>query len=152
MSEEDLEVLITLDDPEGAPEEDTFDHLHPEKASERHKQPEDESGEITMSCCSHLSEINNNVTPKTPNGCEECLKMGDRWLHLRLCVTCGHVGCCEDSKNKHATKHFHSTNHPIIKSFEPDEDWGWCYVDELFFESFPGSLTQEWCGALGATP
>jgi uncharacterized UBP type Zn finger protein len=105
-----------------------------------------------MSCCSHLFEISNDVAPKTPNGCEECLKTGDRWVHLRLCVTCGHVGCCDDSKNKHAAKHFHSTNHPIIKSFEPDEDWGWCYVDELFFESVPGSLTTEWCGAPGITP
>src|SRR5215213_7115596 len=99
-----------------------------------------------MRCCSHLFEIS-NVTPKTPNGCEECLKIGDGWVHLRLCQTCGHVGCCDDSKNKHATKHFHSTNHPIIKSFEPGEDWGWCYVDELFFESFPGSLTTEWRAA-----
>lgn len=104
-----------------------------------------------MSCCSHLFEIGNDVTPKTPNGCEECLKTGDRWVHLRLCVTCGHVGCCDESKNKHATKHFHSTSHPIIKSFEPGEDWGWCYVDELFLESFPGSLMTEWCGAPGVT-
>ena len=59
-----------------------------------------------MNCCSHLFEIG-NVTPRTPNGCEECLKMGDRWLHLRLCVTCGHVGCCDESKNKHAADHFH---------------------------------------------
>lgn len=102
-----------------------------------------------MKCCSHLFEIN-TVTPKTPNGCEECLQIGDRWVHLRLCETCGHVGCCDDSKNKHAAKHFHSTNHPLIKSFEPGEDWGWCYVDELFIESFPGSLTTEWCGVLGA--
>ncbi len=101
-----------------------------------------------MNCCSHLFEIG-SVTPNTPNGCEECLKMGDLWLHLRLCVTCGHVGCCDDSKNQHAVKHFHSTNHPLIKSFEPGEDWGWCYVDELFFESFPGSLTTQWCGASG---
>ena len=104
-----------------------------------------------MNCCSHLPE-NSNVTPKTPNGCEECLKLGDRWIHLRLCATCGHVGCCDDSKNKHAVKHFHSTNHPFIKSFEPGEDWGWCYVDELFLESFPNSLTTEWCGVLGARP
>lgn len=93
-----------------------------------------------MNCCSHLFEID-NLTPRTPNGCEECLKIGDRWLHLRLCVTCGHVGCCDDSKNKHAAKHFHSTNYPLIKSFEPGEEWGWCYIDELFLESLPGSLT-----------
>jgi uncharacterized UBP type Zn finger protein len=86
--------------------------------------------------CSHLSEIT-DPTAKTPNGCEECLKTGDRWVHLRLCETCGHVGCCDSSKNKHATKHFHATNHPIIKSLEPGEDWGWCYVDELFFDPFP---------------
>ena len=104
-----------------------------------------------MRCCSHLFEIS-NVVSKTPNGCEECLKLGDRWLHLRLCQTCGHVGCCDDSKNKHAAKHFHSTNHPIIKSFEPGEDWGWCYIDELFFESFPGAFTTKWCGVLGAAP
>ena len=104
-----------------------------------------------MNCCSHLFEIG-DVTPKTPNGCEECLKMGDRWLHLRLCITCGHVGCCDDSKNKHAANHFHSTNHPLIKSFEPDEEWGWCYVDELLMESVPGSLTTEWCGVLERRP
>ena len=104
-----------------------------------------------MNCCSHLFEIA-NVTPITPNGCEECLKTGDQWLHLRLCVTCGHVGCCDDSENKHAAKHFHLTNHPLIKSFEPGEEWGWCYVDELLLESLPGSLTDEWCGVLGATP
>ncbi|HEV7395941.1 MAG TPA: UBP-type zinc finger domain-containing protein [Pyrinomonadaceae bacterium] len=80
------------------------------------------------------------------------LKLGDQWLHLRLCVTCGHVGCCDDSKNQHAAKHFHSTNHPLIKSFETDEEWGWCYIDELLLESVPGSLTEEWCGVLGATP
>src|SRR5580765_1769833 len=104
-----------------------------------------------MNCCSHLFEIG-DVIPSSPNGCEECLKMGDQWLHLRLCVTCGHVGCCDDSKNQHAAKHFHSTHHPLIKSFEPDEEWGWCYVDELLLESVPGSLTTEWCGVLGATP
>ena len=84
--------------------------------------------------CEHLNEIR-DVEPQTPQGCEECLKMGDAWVHLRLCETCGHVGCCDSSKNKHATKHFHQTRHPIIKSFEPGEEWGYCYVDELFFES-----------------
>ena len=83
--------------------------------------------------CRHLDEVQ-NATPRTPEGCEECMKMGDRWMHLRLCETCGHVGCCDSSKNKHATKHFHATRHPIIKSLEPGEEWGWCYVDELFFE------------------
>ena len=84
--------------------------------------------------CKHLDEIK-AVRPKTPEGCEECLKMGDVWVHLRLCESCGHVGCCDSSKNRHATRHFHKTGHPIIKSFQPGEQWGWCYVDELFFDS-----------------
>ncbi|HLG62409.1 MAG TPA: UBP-type zinc finger domain-containing protein [Ktedonosporobacter sp.] len=79
--------------------------------------------------CTHLNEIR-EVTPGA-SGCEECLKMGDRWVHLRLCLTCGHIGCCDSSKNKHATRHFHATNHPIIQSFEPQEDWLWCYIDEV---------------------
>jgi uncharacterized UBP type Zn finger protein len=79
--------------------------------------------------CVHLATIQ-PVTP-SGNGCVECLKLGDSWVHLRLCMTCGHVGCCDDSKNKHATKHFRAVQHPIIRSFEPGEDWGWCYVDEL---------------------
>lgn len=81
--------------------------------------------------CSHLNEITKDITPKTPQGCEECLQTGDTWVHLRLCLSCGHVGCCDDSKNKHASKHFHSTKHPIIQSFEPDENWKWCYIDEI---------------------
>ncbi|OLE97377.1 MAG: hypothetical protein AUG75_09070 [Cyanobacteria bacterium 13_1_20CM_4_61_6] len=83
--------------------------------------------------CTHLNEVR-EVVPSA-RGCEDCLKTGDDWLHLRLCETCGHVGCCDSSKNKHATAHFHATRHPIIKSFEPGESWGWCYVDEIFFES-----------------
>lgn len=86
-----------------------------------------------MAACAHMAEIR-NVTPQTPNGCEECLKTGMRWVHLRLCLSCGHVGCCDNSIGKHATKHFHATKHPIIKSFEPGEDWKWCYVDELVLE------------------
>ena len=100
------------------------------------KQPTHQQEDFNNERLFALFEIG-NVTPRTPNGCEECLKMGDRWLHLRLCVSCGHVGCCDDSKNKHAAKHFHSTNHPLIKSFEPDEKWGWCYIDELLLESLP---------------
>jgi hypothetical protein len=83
--------------------------------------------------CTHLDQIR-DVTPKTPNGCEECLRIGDTWVHLRLCLICGHVGCCDSSKNKHATKHFHATDHPIIQSFEPGEDWLWCFVDEVAME------------------
>ncbi|HYP27249.1 MAG TPA: cation:proton antiporter [Blastocatellia bacterium] len=78
--------------------------------------------------CPHLSQTR-GVVPRA-RGCEECLEMGDTWVHLRLCMTCGHVGCCDDSRNKHATAHFHGGGHPIIKSLEPGEDWGWCFVDE----------------------
>jgi uncharacterized UBP type Zn finger protein len=63
--------------------------------------------------------------------CEDCVKKGDTWVHLRLCLTCGHVGCCDSSKNKHATRHFHSTKHPLVRSIEPGERWIWCYVDEV---------------------
>ena len=85
--------------------------------------------------CSHLGQIH-DVPPNTA-GCEECLKMGDSWVHLRLCKTCGHVGCCDSSKNKHATKHFRKTKHPIVRSLEPGEDWGSCYVDEVMIEPCP---------------
>jgi len=68
-------------------------------------------------------------------GCEDCLKIHGRWVHLRICTECGHVGCCDNSPNRHATKHFHAAQHPIIRSFEPDEEWGWCYVDQQYFES-----------------
>ncbi len=79
--------------------------------------------------CTHVNEIQ-HVHPNT-NGCEECLQMGDTWVHLRECLICGHVGCCDSSKNTHATKHFHATHHPIIRSIEPGEDWRWCYVDQI---------------------
>ena len=78
--------------------------------------------------CKHLHEIQ-DVKPGA-KGCEDCLKIGGRWVHLRLCLSCGHVGCCDSSPNKHATAHFHAAKHPIVRSFEPGEDWRWCYVDE----------------------
>lgn len=80
--------------------------------------------------CSHLDQIR-DVEPGTPDGCEECLQSGESWVNLRICKTCGHVGCCDSSKNKHATKHFHATGHPVIQSFQPGESWMWCYVDEV---------------------
>ena len=79
--------------------------------------------------CTHLDQID-DVTPNT-EGCQECLETGGHWKHLRLCLTCGHVGCCDASPGQHATKHFHETGHPIIQSAEPGEDWRWCYVDEI---------------------
>jgi uncharacterized UBP type Zn finger protein len=79
--------------------------------------------------CSHLDQIQ-NVRPQT-RGCEECLKTGDTWVHLRMCLVCGHVGCCDSSRGKHASKHFHATQHPVMRSIERGERWGWCYVDEV---------------------
>jgi hypothetical protein len=86
--------------------------------------------------CTHLDQAR-NVQPRTPEDCEECLRTGSWWVHLRLCLTCGHVGCCDNSPNQHATKHFQTTHDPIIQSFEPCEDWGWCYVHEVFLEPAP---------------
>ena len=82
--------------------------------------------------CSHTDTIR-DVTPSA-RGCEECLKIGSIWVHLRLCRTCGHVGCCDDSPNKHATKHFRATGHPIIEGYDPPEGWGWCYIDETLLD------------------
>jgi uncharacterized UBP type Zn finger protein len=79
--------------------------------------------------CKHLDQIKIKHTSKT--GCEECLKMGDTWVHLRLCMLCGQVGCCDSSKNKHSTKHFHATKHPLIRSIEPGEAWIWCFIDQV---------------------
>ena len=86
--------------------------------------------------CTHLDQLR-AVQPRTPDGCEECLAIDGEWVHLRLCLTCGHVGCCDDSPNRHAMKHFHHAHHPIIRSFEPGEDWGWCYADQLMLEPAP---------------
>lgn len=83
--------------------------------------------------CTHLDQMR-NVTPRTPEGCEECLRAGDTWVHLRLCRTCGHVGCCDASRNKHATRHVHATGHPIVQSIERGEDWMWCYIDRVYLE------------------
>lgn len=78
--------------------------------------------------CSHLGDVR-AVMPSAP-GCEECLAIEDGWVHLRICMNCGHVGCCDSSKNRHATRHFRESGHPIIRSFQPGEAWGWCYADE----------------------
>lgn len=80
--------------------------------------------------CEHLRAAPLVVAARTPEGCEECLRDGTRWVHLRLCLSCGHVGCCESSVGRHATGHFHETRHPVIRSIEPGEAWRWCYVDE----------------------
>lgn len=78
--------------------------------------------------CSHVGTI--KITSTKTHVCEDCVQTGDRWVHLRMCMECGHVACCDSSKNKHATKHFHHTKHPVMRSVEPGETWVWCYVDE----------------------
>ncbi|MDE1828355.1 MAG: UBP-type zinc finger domain-containing protein [Candidatus Micrarchaeota archaeon] len=82
-----------------------------------------------MTECEHMKQANASVKPKTPKGCEECLEEGTRWVQLRMCLVCGHVGCCDSSVGKHATKHFHDTGHPVMTSF-PSKAWNWCYVHE----------------------
>ncbi|MGE5645089.1 MAG: ubiquitin carboxyl-terminal hydrolase 14 [Acidobacteriota bacterium] len=85
--------------------------------------------------CTHLDQI--KKTEASTHICEECVKAGDTWVHLRMCLICGHVGCCDSSKNKHATRHFHETKHPLIRSIEPGERWVWCYVDQLVAGELP---------------
>jgi len=84
--------------------------------------------------CAHSAQIDHGIKPNTPDGCEECLKTSDTWVNLRMCLTCGHVGCCDSSQNKHATKHFKTTGHPIIKTIMPGQNWKWCYIDEINLE------------------
>jgi hypothetical protein len=83
--------------------------------------------------CTHLDTIDDATSPSGP-GCVECLASGGRWVHLRVCQACGHVGCCDSSPGRHATAHFHGTGHAIVRSYEPGEDWFWCYVDDVAFE------------------
>lgn len=108
-----------------------------------------------MKECKHVEDIK-PVRPES-GGCKECVEMGDYWVHLRICMECGHVGCCNDSKNKHATQHFHETKHPIVFSFEPGENWGYCYIDDVMFATPRPfrigrkiDLNQSWSG--GAIP
>ena len=82
--------------------------------------------------CAHLGDI--QTRSANTEGCEECLKTGDTWVHLRVCMVCGKTGCCDNSKNKHATRHFMETGHAIMRSKEPGETWGWCYVDRKMFD------------------
>jgi uncharacterized UBP type Zn finger protein len=80
--------------------------------------------------CEHVASIKIHTVERPAAGCVECLKSGSRWVHLRACLTCGHIGCCDSSPNKHATKHFRATTHPIVSSAEPGETWAYCYVDD----------------------
>ena len=88
---------------------------------------------MTDTPCAHLDTIVADIEPSS-KGCEDCLANGTKWLHLRRCASCGHVGCCDSSPMRHATAHFNASRHPIIQSFEPSEDWLWCYLDDLAFE------------------
>jgi uncharacterized UBP type Zn finger protein len=90
-----------------------------------------------MAVCDHLDQITAAV-PESFEGCEECLKTGDRWVHLRVCRSCGKVGCCDSSPNQHASKHARAEGHPIVTSLEPAEDWSWCFIDDVAFEVAPG--------------
>ena len=90
-----------------------------------------------MSRCAHVGQIR-FATPSA-KGCENCLRIGARWVHLRLCLTCGHVGCCDSSPNRHASAHARLSGHPIVRSFEPGEDRAWCYVDEVMIKPVPAA-------------
>jgi uncharacterized UBP type Zn finger protein len=83
--------------------------------------------------CAHLDMVHLTSLPESVPGCEDCLRIGGQWVHLRLCLTCGHVGCCDSSPNLHATAHARSSRHPIIRSLEAGEEWCWCYDDEIVF-------------------
>ena len=99
--------------------------------------------------CSHLDQIH-DVEPSGP-GCVECLASGGWWMHLRRCTTCGHIGCCDSSPSRNATKHAAETGHPIVQSYEPGEEWAWCYVDEAMLDeipAFPGESPTEHYGPL----
>jgi hypothetical protein len=89
-----------------------------------------------MPSCHHFDHLKPvaSASASYAKGCPECIAMGDTWVHLRECLICGHVGCCDSSKNKHATKHFHATKHPVMRSVEPGEEWGYCYIDEVMVE------------------
>jgi len=106
------------------------------------KRLQHERNENQASACTHLNQIRKapsaaELETLYTGGCPDCLAVGDTWVHLRLCLECGHVGCCDSSKNKHATAHYHSTQHPIMRSIEPGEDWGWCYTDQADLDFTP---------------
>jgi hypothetical protein len=84
-----------------------------------------------MAACTHLDHVHVTQLPEAVDGCEECLRDGSPWMHLRICLECGHVGCCDSSPNKHATQHAGATGHPLVRSLEPREEWSWCYEDEV---------------------
>jgi uncharacterized UBP type Zn finger protein len=106
--------------------------------------------------CAHLERLDSQqrkAVKPSGHGCKECLETGDTWMELRLCMSCGHVGCCDSSPNKHATAHFHRTRHPVVRAFEPGAAWAWCYVDEVTVDevpALPGEMPPRHYSAPGA--
>jgi uncharacterized UBP type Zn finger protein len=94
---------------------------------------------MTMAGCTHLDQIKLTQPPGPVAGCEECLKTGGWWVHLRMCQTCGRIGCCDSSPNRHASRHARADGHPVVRSVEPGEDWSWCFVDQVGFVLRPRS-------------
>jgi uncharacterized UBP type Zn finger protein len=94
--------------------------------------------------CEHFSTV--EAVTASANGCEDCLAIGSKWNELRICLTCGHVGCCEDSEHAHALQHFKATGHAMIASFEPSETWGWCYIHRRYFDPMPGRIPKRRSG------
>ena len=90
-----------------------------------------------MARCTHLDQVKCLAPEGSIVGCPACIAVGDRWVHLRMCQTCGQIGCCDSSPNKHATAHHRASGHPIVRSLEPGEEWSWCYEDELMFQLAP---------------
>lgn len=84
-----------------------------------------------MPGCTHLDSVELTELPPSVEGCEDCLASGGAWCHLRICLSCGHVGCCDSSPGRHASAHAKSSGHPIMRSIQPGEDWSWCFVDEV---------------------
>lgn len=93
--------------------------------------------------CAHLSDLL-PMEPSTTSGCEDCLRIDGRWVHLRMCMQCGHVGCCDSSPNRHATAHFRDSDHGVIQSFEPGERWAFCYADNDMIETVPDGVDRSY--------
>jgi uncharacterized UBP type Zn finger protein len=96
-----------------------------------------------MPTCTHLDQIQYFELPDDIAGCEDCLKVGDRWVHLRMCQSCGYIGCCDSSPNQHTTKHVQATGHPVVRSAQPGEDWSWCYEDQVAFVVKPQEASED---------
>ena len=96
-----------------------------------------------MAVCSHLDQIRFTTLPSSIAGCEECLKIGSSWVHLRMCMTCEKIGCCDSSPNRHASRHAREADHPIARSAEPGEDWSWCFVDNVAFIVEPSGTQRD---------